>query len=112
MSRLATILAILLVGLTAFAQPGFCPCWLMADIPAHHLHPSGQPHQPHGHDYLDDLFSAGSAAVATLSFLPAHTLIALLTAVQLWRLITHTPTFAPGWTPSLEPPPPRLSASF
>ncbi|MEK7787412.1 MAG: hypothetical protein AAB658_18575, partial [Chloroflexota bacterium] len=100
MSRPVIILLILLIGLTAFAQPGLCPCWLMVDIQARHPHPGGQPDQPHGHDYLNDLFSAGLAAVATLSLVPAHALIALLTAVQLWRPITHNSIFAPGWRPA------------
>ena len=111
MSRPVLLFLALLIGLTAFAQPGLCPCWLMADVEIYHPHPDGNPDGDHGHDYLDDLFSAGLAAVATLSLVPAHALIALLTAVQLWQPITHNSTFASGWTPSLEPPPPRLSAS-
>lgn len=112
MSRPAIILLILLVGLTAFAQPGLCPCWLMVDIQTRHPHPGGQPDQPHGHDYLDDLFSAGLAAVATLSLVPAHALIALLATGNLWRPIADHSSFAHGWMPALEPPPPRLIASF
>ncbi len=111
MSRPVLILLALLVGLTAFAQPGLCPCWLMADVQIYHPHPDGNPDRDHGHDYLDDLFSAGLAAVATLSLIPAQTLIALLTTGILWRPIADNSTFAHGWTPSLEPPPPRLSAS-
>ncbi|MEK7787602.1 MAG: hypothetical protein AAB658_19530 [Chloroflexota bacterium] len=111
MSRPVIILFILLVGLTAFAQPGLCPCWLMADIQAHHPHPGGYLDRDHGHDYLNDLFSAGLAAVATLSLLPARTLIALLATGNLWRPIADHSSLAHGWVPALEPPPPRLCAS-
>ena len=112
MSRLAVITIVILIGLTALAQPSLCPCWLMVDIQAYHPHPSGHPETTHHHDYLNNLFSAGLAAVATLSLIPAHALIALLTAPQLWRHIAYDFTFAHGWTPSLDPPPPRLIASF
>jgi len=111
MSRPVIILLILLVGLTAFAQPGLCPCWLMVDIQTHHPHPGGDPNRDHGHDYLNDLFSAGLAAVVTPSLIPAHTLIALLTTGNLWRPIADHSSLAHGWTPALEPPPPRLTAS-
>ncbi len=112
MPRPVLILLALLIGLTAFAPPGLCPCWLMMDIRAYHPHPSGHPEASHNHDYLNDLFSTGLAAVASLALIPAHALIALLTTPQLWRHIIHDFTFAHGWIPSLDPPPPRLTASF
>ncbi len=112
MSRPTIALLILLISLTAFAQPGLCPCWLMADVQTRHPHLGGDPGGDHGHDYLNDLFSAGLAAVATFSLIPARTLIALLATGNLWRPIADHSSFAHGWTPTLEPPPPRLSASF
>jgi len=109
MSRFTQALLIFLIVLTTFAQPGICPCWLMLDV--RHPHPDGHPEQKHPHDYLDDLFSAGTPAVATLLLVTAHTLIAVLALGKLWQSIAITLQSVSSWALMLEPPPPRGIAS-
>lgn len=107
MSRFALALLVLLIGLTALAQPGLCPCWLMQDVRAHHPHPDGHPERSHAHDYLDDLFSAGTPALVNLSLITARSLLGLLALGSLWRAAANERLTASGWIMRLEPPPPR-----
>jgi hypothetical protein len=109
-ARPTLILCAFLISLTALAQPGLCPCWLMLDV--RHPHPDGQAEQEHGHGYLNDLFSAGTPAIVTLSLAAAHTLIAMLALGGLWRSAADETLPMAGWILTLEPPPPRRFASF
>lgn len=106
MSRWLLVLAlVLLATLTAFAQPGLCPCWLMADVAQYHPHPDGHPEKPHAHHYLNDLFQ--SQVIVTLTFITAQMLIAILESQPRYAL-TLGDTAAPrGWVALIEPPPPR-----
>jgi hypothetical protein len=112
MSRLVIVLSICLVGLTALAQPGLCPCWLMMDINSYHPHLDRHPDRPHSHDYLGDLFNAGVPALVPFAHLTAHSLIALLALGVLWRLAMDAVIAASEWISALEPPPPRQAPSF
>ena len=112
MSRITFLLCVFIIALTALTQPGLCPCWLMIDIHAHHPHPDGHPDRPHSHDYLDDLFSAGTPALVTLNLVTAHSLLALLALGSLWQANANERLTASGWIMRLEPPPPRSHISF
>lgn len=107
MSRFTIALFVFLVSLTALAQPGLCPCWLMIDAQKYHPHPGNDPEREHKHAYLADLFNADSVAVEPLTAVPISMLIALAMALALWRPLRHNLEFATGRTPALDPPPPR-----
>lgn len=92
---------------TALAQPGLCACWLIADVKNVHFHPPGlDPHKPHAHDYLFELYRVVPASVAP-HLESARELIQRLAAHSLWRPITGGRVLAHGWRSIPEPPPPR-----
>ncbi len=106
--RLFLAVALFLAGFMALAQPGLCPCWLMADVAANHPHPDGHPERPHSHDYLFEMFASGLAAPPPRAVIPARLFVAHLASQGLLRL-TAIEGLAPaiGWQAALEPPPPR-----
>jgi hypothetical protein len=98
---------VFLAGLTAFAQPGFCPCWLLADVHDIHPHPAGHPQRPHSHGYLFELFMSGVPAVAEPALVPAATLILALALAAGWRIVGALELFPQPWVPPPQTPPPR-----
>ncbi len=108
MSRSILALLILLAALTAFAQAGLCPCWLMADVAQYHPHPDGHPEKLHSHNYLNDLFQSQVIVIATLAFVTARMLIALLESQPRYTLTRGDAATPRGWVAALEPPPPRI----
>src|SRR5574337_1976323 len=90
MSRPTLALLVFLAGVTALAQPGLCPCWLVPDVRTDHPHPFAHSERPHPHDYLLELFNAETAAVAPQLPIPARTLILVLAiSGLLWRMGSH-----------------------
>ena len=108
MSRSILALLILLAALTAFTPPGLCPCWLVADVARYHPHPDGHPEKPHAHNYLNDLFQSQVIVIATLTFITARMLIAILESQMRYALIHGDAAIPRGWIAVLEPPPPRI----
>lgn len=109
MSRwLLVLVLVLLTTLTAFAQPGLCPCWLMADVAHYHPHPDGHPEKLHAHNYLNDLFQSQVIVIATLTFVTARMLIAILESQMRYALIHGDAAIPRGWVALIEPPPPRI----
>ncbi len=112
MSRFTLALLACLIALTALAQPGLCPCWLIQDVTRYHPHPFARPERPHPHGYLLEIFNAETIVVAPSLPVPARTLILLLALSSLWwrtgNAIVH---FARRAAPPPTPPP-RLAASF
>lgn len=98
---------IVLVGLVALAQPGLCPCWLIADVREYHPHPDGRPQQPHDHDYLFDMFHAQTAVALVVWLAPASALLVLWALGSLWRLIAGHSLPGQSWSTSPLTPPPR-----
>jgi len=101
-----------LVGLSlwlSLAQPGLCPCWMLADVTHHHPHPAGNAHKPHSHDYLWELFRATLASVAP-QVLSALALMLACLAACLWRrlLASGCPSNL-LWFAQVLLPPPRVA---
>jgi hypothetical protein len=106
MSRLLIAFSLFLSLQTALLPAGLCGCWLMVDVAEHHPHPDGHSEQPHSHEYLFDLFNAGTPATATLNVLPADQLVELLNANPLWHQVTDVLAEPSAWSsPPLSPPP-------
>ncbi len=103
---LAAIL-VCLAGLMALAQPGICPCWLLADVEHLHPHPAGHPERPHSHGYLSDLFMSGMPAVAEPTLVPAATLILALALAARWRTVSELSPAYWVWAASPRRLPPR-----
>jgi len=95
-----------LAALTSLAQPGLCPCWLIAD--AVHPHPGGraQADHPHPHGYLFEMFQAQPAAIAP-ALVTARALVNDLAAQALWQTLIERRTGAAGWGGPPDHPPPR-----
>lgn len=108
MGRLFLAFCLFLAIFIAFTPPGVCPCWLMADPGHNHPHLDGHPEKPHRHDYLIDLFQSQAIVAAPLALMPLSLLIALLAANSLWRRLSQTWAFTPGWNALPITPPPRL----
>ncbi len=103
---LAAVL-VFLAGLTALAQPGLCPCWLIGDVRTHHPHFDGRPERPHHHNYLFEMFPAGAAVLAEPNLLPAASLILLLGLAVLWQSRHVAAIFSRPWAALPVTPPPR-----
>ena len=112
MRRLTLALPLFLAGYLTLAQPGLCPCWLMADVLKYHPHPFTHPERPHPHGYLFEIFNAESAAVAPPLPLPARTLILALALSGLWLWIGSHTAIVANWMAPPPTPPPRLAASL
>ena len=97
---------VFLAGLTAFTQPGLCPCWLIKDVRYNHPHFDGHPERPHNHNYLFEMFPAGTAVLAEPELVPAAGLILALALAALWLTVTDAAATARAWVlPPLIPPP-------
>jgi len=107
-SRLSlAAIVVFLAGLTALAQPGLCPCWLIGDVRGHHPHFDGHPERPHHHNYLFEMFPAGVAVLSEPSLLPAASLILLLGLAVLWQTRLDAAVFSRPWGLVPLTPPPR-----
>jgi hypothetical protein len=107
-SRLSLVaMLVFLAGLTALAQPGLCPCWPIGDVRDFHPHFDGHPERPHHHNYLFEMFPAGTAILAEPSLLPVASLILLLGLAVLWQTRRDVAVFTPAWAPLPLTPPPR-----
>jgi hypothetical protein len=98
---------VFLASLTAFAQPGLCPCWLIEDVGEVHPHFDRHPERPHAHNYLFEMFPAGTAVLAEPGLLPAASLILLLGLAALWQPRHDATIFSRARAPLPLTPPPR-----
>lgn len=108
MRRSVLALSLFVAVVTAFAQPGLCPCWLLPDVTVHHPHLDGHPERPHSHGYLFDLFQTHTVAAAPLTLLSAGHFIALLASAGLWRPLHNLSLYICEWSFSPPSPPPRM----
>jgi len=111
MRRLTLALLLFLAGYLTLAQPGLCPCWLIADVQKYHPHLFAHPERPHPHGYLFEIFNAESVAVAPPLPIPARTLILASAISSLWWHIGSHAFSVADWAAPPPTPPPRLSAS-
>jgi hypothetical protein len=101
---------VFLAALTSLAQPGLCPCWLVADLEEFHPHPGGddQAEFPHSHAYLHEIFQAQPAGMAP-ALVTARAFVAELTARTLWQRLLEGHAWSAGWGDRPEHPPPRAA---
>jgi hypothetical protein len=100
-----------LVGLSlwlSLAQPGLCPCWMLADIEDNHPHPAGNAHEPHGHEYLQELFRANVASTAPQVISVLALMLACLAASLRHWLLSGEHLLSGFWFAEVLLPPPRL----
>ncbi len=110
MSRPTLAILIFLASLTALAQPGLCPCWLLLHVEDYHPHPAGQTGQ-HSHDYLHELYQSQTAAWARPSLVPAAVFVLLLAGLARRHRPAHAePTRYTRALP-VDRPPPRLASA-
>ncbi len=100
-----------LLALTVLAQPGLCPCWLIANVEDIHPHRAGNANRPHDHEYLFEMFPSQLAAVLDLAPNPVGRLIEHLLNSSVWQASGENDVLAFVWSQAPPTPPPRLSAS-
>jgi hypothetical protein len=100
-----------LLALTVLAQPGLCPCWLIANVEDIHPHRAGNASRPHDHEYLFEMFPSQPAAVLDLAPNPVGRLIEHLLNSSMWQASGKNDVRALAWSHAPPTPPPRLSAS-
>lgn len=107
--KLSVIGLALLGVLVTLTPPGLCPCWLLAQVERTHVHPAGDEHQSHSHDYLFDLFNTHSP-VSAPKVNSAATVLAGLVAAVLQR-VRPAPEYLGTaiWRAEAEVPPPRAT---
>ncbi len=108
MSRLTLATLMFVAGLTAFAQPGLCPCWLLLHVEQYHPHPAGQAGHHHSHDYLHDLYQSQTAALARPSLVPAAVFVMLLVGMARWHKLACVAPIRHWRALPVDLPPPRL----
>jgi len=99
---------VFLIGGLPFAQPGLCPCWLLADARHIHPHPFTHPERPHDHGYLFALFSSTPAQTAPAPISPMDLLERLRSGLS--SSLAAGLRGSPLWTAPPSFPPPRLFA--
>lgn len=94
--------------LIALMLPGLCSCWINPARETVHVH-FGHAHaaSEHSHAYLNQLGLANAGGFLPLLLIPVALLLKLLSATDIFWLISRFAFLHREWKPSVVPPPPR-----